>query len=249
MISLRNDTIGNQIKRAKLAIQNTIKGPAILALVAPKGYTLAVMNEGLALYQAADAAVGLAASMAGDQAIASQDAGEAWKGVRGAFQDLAKMARAMFLRRPEVLTLLGLDQPMPRAAGDFVLAFNKLFNTAAYTPEIAAKFLAKGYTDSKYSECRSLLGAWETAAGTHKAAEGDAQDAAADQELKLRALVDWVAEYLKIARVALQSRPQLLQKIGVIARRTPTAAQRNAPAKAAATRAKRKPGGSNAKVA
>ncbi len=249
MLTLRNDTIGNQLKRSKLAIQNTIKNPAILTLVATKGYTLAVMNQGLVIYNNADAAVGLAASTSGDQGMASEEAEKAWKEVRVAYQDLAKIARAIFLRRTEVLALLGLDKPMPGAAGDFTLAFNKLFNTGAYTPEITAKFLAKGYDSTKYSECRGLFGEWENAVGLHKAAAGDAEDAAADQEKKLKIMVDWVAEYFKIARVALKDRPQLLEKIGVLVRRTRTKAQRGAPAKAALTRAKNKLAAAIAKAA
>ena len=240
MTTLRNDTIGNQLKRSKLAIQNTIKSPAILTLVAAKGYTLGVMNQGLVVYQDAETSVALASGTAGDQGLASEDAETAWKAVRGAYQDLAKIARAMFLRRTEVLSLLGLNKPMPGAAGDFTLAFKKLFNTGAYTPEVTAKFLAKGYDDSKYSLCRSLFSSWETAASLHKAAAGDAEDAAEDQEKKLKAMVDWVAEYFKIARVALKDRPQLLEKIGVVVRRTRTKAQRGAAAKAALTRAKNK---------
>ena len=240
MTTLRNDTMGNQLKRSKLAIQNTIKTPAILALVAPKGYPLAVMNQGLVIYNNADAAVALAASTSGDQGLASEAAAAAWKAVRVAYQDLAKIARAMFMRRTDVLALLGLNQPMPGAAGEFTLAFNKLFNTGAYTPEITAKFLAKGYDSTKFSECRGLFGEWENAAGLHKAAAGDAEDAAEDQEKRLKAMVDWVAEYFKIARVALKDRPQLLEKIGVLVRRTRTKAQRGAPAKAALTRAKNK---------
>jgi hypothetical protein len=50
----------------------------------------------------------------------------------------------------------------------------------------------------------------------------------------------WVAQYLKIAKVALRGKKQLLEKIGVTARTTKTAAQRAAPKKAAATRAAKK---------
>jgi len=51
---------------------------------------------------------------------------------------------------------------------------------------------------------------------------------------------EWVAQYLKIAKVALRNKRQLLEKIGVAARTTKTASQRAAPKKAAATRAAKK---------
>ncbi|MBS1245356.1 MAG: hypothetical protein H6R36_11 [Chloroflexi bacterium] len=40
---------------------------------------------------------------------------------------------------------------------------------------------------------------------------------------------DWVAQYLKIAKVVLRSKKQSLEKISVTARMTKTAAQRAAP--------------------
>jgi len=71
-------------------------------------------------------------------------------------------------------------------------------------------------------------------------AKGTAQQASQDQEAALKAMNDWVAQYLKIAKVALRGKKQLLEKIGVTARTTKTAAQRDAPKKAAATRAAKK---------
>jgi len=49
-----------------------------------------------------------------------------------------------------------------------------------------------------------------------------------------------LAQYLKIARIALRDKPQLYEKLGGVARSGRTAAQRQAPKKAAATRAAKK---------
>ena len=67
-----------------------------------------------------------------------------------------------------------------------------------------------------------------------------AQQATREQEAALSALNDWTAQYLKIARVALRDKKQLLEKLGVAARTTKTKAQRGAAKKAAATRAAKK---------
>ena len=71
-------------------------------------------------------------------------------------------------------------------------------------------------------------------------AKGAAQQAAQDQDAALAKMSDWVAQYLKIAKVALRGKKQLLEKIGVLARTSKTAAQKAAPQKAAATRAAKK---------
>lgn len=72
------------------------------------------------------------------------------------------------------------------------------------------------------------------------AGKGAAQQATADQESALAAINSWTAQYLKIAKVALRHKKQSMEKIGVTARTTKTAAQRAAPQKAAATRAANK---------
>ena len=73
-----------------------------------------------------------------------------------------------------------------------------------------------------------------------EAAKGSAQQATVDQDAALAKMNEWVAQYLKIAKVALRNKRQSLEKIGVTARTTKTAAQRAAPKKAAATRAAKK---------
>ncbi len=253
MITLRSDSIGNQLNRCRVAIQNTIKSPDILALVGAKGYPLSVMNEGQTFCNAANSAVNDATEKAGALSLGNQHAAESFAAAQNAFQDLAKTARAVFLRNAAVRSLLGLDQKMPRAAGDFTRAFNKLFNTGAYTPEIRAKLLAKGYTDAKLSLDRSKLSEWAFAVENQSACDGAAQEATVAQTTAIKALVDWVAEYLKIARVALKQQPQLLEKIGVLVRANKTKAQRAAPAKAAATRKRKRqqppPPGLNAMAA
>ena len=72
------------------------------------------------------------------------------------------------------------------------------------------------------------------------AAMGAAQQATREQAAALAALRRWIAQYLKIAKVALHDKPELIEKLGKVSRSAKTAGQRAAPQKAAATRAARK---------
>ena len=64
-----------------------------------------------------------------------------------------------------------------------------------------------------------------------EAAKGAAQQATRERDLALDA---WRAQYVKIARVALRNKPQLLEKLGLPARTGRTAAQRAAKRRKAA---------------
>ena len=97
-----------------------------------------------------------------------------------------------------------------------------------------------GYdADRLAAECAKIE-TYDQANQTQEMAKGSAQQATQDQDAALAALSDRVAQYLKIAKVALRGKKQLLEKIGVTARTSQTLAQRAVSQKAAATRAAKK---------
>src|SRR6266545_3789134 len=87
------------------------------------------------------------------------------------------------------------------------------------------------------NEGQQLYDAAIAAVNAQVAEIGAVQQATRDQRAVLTALNQWVAQYLKIAKIALRSKPELVEKIGGVSRSARTAAQRGAPKKAAATRA------------
>ena len=97
-----------------------------------------------------------------------------------------------------------------------------------------------GYNSVKLQSERIKIAAYDTANQQQEAAKGAAQQSTREQDWALQALNAWKAQYLKIAKVALSGKPQLLEKLGVLARTSKTAAQRAAPKKASATRARRR---------
>ena len=111
-----------------------------------------------------------------------------------------------------------------------------LFDNAAASGLLAAF----GYDADRLAEERAKIEAFDTANQAQEMAKGASQQASQDQEAALTKMNEWVAQYVKIAKVALRGKKQSLEKIGVTARTSKTAAQRAAPTKAAATRAAKK---------
>ena len=130
-------------------------------------------------------------------------------------------------------------QPRCRVRRDtagFIAAAYTLFDNAA-SSGLLSDF---GYDADKIAAERGKIEAYDQANQAQEAAKGSAQQATQDQDAALAKMNDWVAQYLKIAKVALRNKKQALEKIGVAARTTKTAAQRAAPKKAAATREAKK---------
>jgi hypothetical protein len=111
---------------------------------------------------------------------------------------------------------------MPKDTAGFLAAAYTLFDNAASLAVLADY----GYDTEKMQAEREKLVLMD--------ASNQNQEAALDT------LNEWVAQYRKIAKVALRGKKQLLEKIGIAARTSKTAAQRAAPKKAAATRAAKK---------
>jgi hypothetical protein len=233
-----HQTIAQQLTAGHLTIQNSIADTEISELVNGFGYTSAKLAAGLALYTAAMAAVELQTAKAGDQQSATQLFKQAQKAAVDAYQALAKVARAAFVQDPAQLSTLGLTSAMPKDTAGFLTAAFTLFSNAALLPGLADY----GYTSVKLLAERKKIKDMDDLDKQQEAAKGAAQQATSEQEAAMNALNDWVAQYRKVAKVALRGKKQLLEKIGIAARTSKTAAQRAASQKASATRAAHKAG-------
>jgi len=229
-------SIPQNLHDAQVAIDNSLADPVILSAVSEFGYNEEKLGAGRTLHGEVLQAVHQQKAAAGAQQIATAELKKAETEAFAAYQDLAKVARAVFADNPANLVTLGLDQKMPRSTGPFIVAGYKLFNNAADLTVLAGY----GYNADRLTAETAKIAAYEQANLAQEAAKGAAQQATAAQRDALKALNAWVAQYRKIARVALRGNPQALEKLGIAARTSKTAAQRAAPAKAAATRAANK---------
>jgi len=227
-------TIAQQLNTAQVAITNSLADPEIKAAVAQFGYTTAKLNAGQTLYQAALAAVDAQKLGRGDQKVATAELKAKEKDARDAYQALAKVARATLDQATQVK--LGALNKEPRSTAGFIQVAYTLFDNATTISELSDF----GYDAERLAAERAKVEAFDQANQVQEMAKGTAQQATQDQDAALAKLNDWVAQYLKIARVALRGKKQLLEKIGVVARTSKTAAQKAGLKKAAATRAAKK---------
>ena len=137
---------------------------------------------------------------------------------------------------------------MPKTTAGFLNAAYTLFDNAA-KGDIAADSKSDagtladyGYTKARLTAERAKITALDKMNQAQEAAKGEAQNAGRDQQAALKELNEWMAMFIKIAKVALRSKREYLEKIGVLARSSKTKAQRDAPKKARETRAKKKAG-------
>ena len=87
-------------------------------------------------------------------------------------------------------------------------------NTLADT-EILNQATEYEFAETKMQAGLALFQTAQNAVHVRKLAQGNQQQATQDQHAALDTLDDWLARFIKIARVALADKPQLLEKLGI----------------------------------
>ena len=214
MTSRSKFTIAERLNTAKVAIAKSLADTEIQSLVAGYGYSPEKLNEGMSLYEAALAAVNAQKAAEGAQKQSTQDLKAAEKTAYDAYQALSKVSRAIFKSDAARLTAFGLKGSAPLTTSGFIAAASALFDNAAAAPSLAEY----GYDTERLASEKAKIAAFDLANQKQEAAKGAAQQSTREQTTALDNLDAWQAQYLKIARVALRDKKQLLEKIGLIAR-------------------------------
>ena len=164
-------TIAQQLNAGQLAISNSLSDPEIQSLVAQFGYPADKLSEGKVLYDAALAAVNAEKAAAGAQQESTRLLEQAETSARDAYQALARVARAVFLKDKSQLNALGLSGNTPKDTAGFLAAAYTLFDNARTLPALADY----GYDSPKLQSERLKIAAYDSANQAQEAAKGAAQ--------------------------------------------------------------------------
>ena len=229
-------SISQRQQWASVATTNAATDPEVSPLLAAYGFDTNRFAKERALLQTASDEVTRQVNATGEYRAATARAGAALVVGIEAYQSLAQVARAAFAGDRATLSSLGLDKRMSRTSSLFTTQALALFDNAAGNKVIADQVATYGYTAEKLTSERNKILALIEAVRVQESAKGAAQQATAQQNAAMKALDSEMSALRRVAKVALKSQPQLLEKLGIVARASRTPAQRHAGQKAAATR-------------
>lgn len=238
-------SIAQQLNAAQVAISNSMADASVQKLLAEYGYTAAKLKQGQKLYDTARLAMNIHKKLSGEQQYKTSEVNKITKNALDAYQALAKVARALWQKDKARLAALGLHGAVPKTTAGFLTAAYLLFDNAAEpyitsSSDTSGTLADYGYTKTRLASERAKIAALDKMNQVQEMAKGEAQNASRDQQAALKDLNEWMAMFVKIAKVALRSKREYLEKIGVLARSAKTKAQRGAAKKASETRAKKK---------
>jgi hypothetical protein len=209
-------SIADLLHAAQVAINNTQSDAEIAARMTAYGYDAARMNEGKQRWAAAQAAVNQQTATEGTQREQTAQLRCCEQEARDAYQSLAKVARAVFPRHASQLATLGLTGRTPVNMAGFLTAATTLFDNALNNAQIKTTLASYGYDEAKLQSERAKIAACDAASQQQESAKGASQQATQERDAALKALNDWLSQFIKIARVALRDKPQLLEKMGIV---------------------------------
>lgn len=207
--------IGEFLNKVEVILQNTINDENIFSKVSQFGYTMEKINEGIQLYQRAVELNQKSYLTRGEQQNKTEELYKALKTAQVTYQNLSKVAKAIFKNKEGYLVQIGLNKRMPTRIYDFISASYTLFDNALKIEEIKSELSKYGYNEAKLLSEREKLDRLNELYNLKAAAKGDAEQTTQEKYKAFEELNNWISQYIKIARVALNENKELLEKLGI----------------------------------
>ena len=211
-----NQSIEDRLLAANVALENTLADSEILGLLTEFGYDAAKINAGKVLYNSAQDKFQQQKTEYGEQYAASEEMQTKWNEAYAVYMKHVKVARVALQSNYGAFLKLGLEGARKRTLSGWLVQARQFYSNAQGDTNIQNELVVFGITEAKLQEGKQLTDEVEAANAAHKKEKGEAQQSTLDRDNALDVLEDWLSDLIAIARIALEDRPQLLEKMGIV---------------------------------
>ncbi|GET47808.1 hypothetical protein RCZ02_06390 [Capnocytophaga felis] len=198
--------------------ENLSKEGDLKTELAEYGYDDAKIAEGKALYDEARKTFDANIKETREETSASLAFQEKYQNVQKKYSTHRKKARIVFEDNEEALRQLKLKGSAARAiaaAMEEMRAFYQLLDT---TPNLLTPLKQLKINEEDVKNQLQELPEVEKAYATYLQEKGESQQATRDKNKAFETLDKWVSKFHKVAKIALEDRPQLLEAFGKFVR-------------------------------
>ena len=213
-----NEPIDNFLNRAFVAINNALTTPKIQDYLTQYGYTAEKIQEGKSLYETALNLQQQQRKEYGEQISATESFNELWDTAKESYMKCLKIARIAFQKDAGITTELALNGSRKESFSGWLLQAKQFYTNTLNNPEILNGFKEYGITKAKLQAYQAETEATEAASLEQEKKKGDAQNATQIRDKAIDELNDWLSDFIAIARIALETEPQLLESLGILER-------------------------------
>ncbi len=209
-------SIEERLLAAQIAIHNALDDVELQGYLAAYSYGPAKLEAGRALYQATLAAQQVQQAEYGDQYDATDELNRLWEEANAAYMHYVKVARVAFRDQRGVMSRLDLYGRRKRATAGWIVQARQFYDGLLADADLVARMTEFSVTQAKLEAGRAQVDAVEQANRIQGKERGEAQDATLARDVALDALDAWMSDFIAIARLALEGRPQFLEKLGIV---------------------------------
>lgn len=197
-------------------MENAANDTEVQAMLAEFGYNADKISEGKALYTTAQILHNKHKAEYGEQLAATDALKNLWDKADAAYMQFVKLARIALHGERGVYVKLKLTGSRKRSLPERLNQAKIFYTNVLNDPAVMEKLAAFGITQTKLEAGRQLLTEVEAANAAQKKETGKAQQATAARDEAMNKLDKWMSDFKAVARIALEPKPQLLEKLGIV---------------------------------
>ena len=209
-------SLADRLLAAQVAISNAMTDEEIKSLIAAFGYDETRMNTGKGLLDAANQLQQVQQKEYGDQFQATDALNGLWAQADADYMRYVKIARIALKDDHAAFQKLALSGIRKKSLSGWMAQAKQFYLNALADMAVITKLSGYGVTQEKLQAGMELLAHTETANATQKKEKGEAQQATLDRDKAIDQLEDWLSDFVAITRIALEDKPQLLEKLGIV---------------------------------
>ena len=210
--------MANVLASARVAIENAQANEEIKGFIVNYGFDDERLQEGSELLKTAEALYQEQKSKRGDQITVSNQLQEKFDHAYTLYMGYVKLSRLALKDDPGANTTLGLVGERNRTFSGFIAQAKQFYLNAMNNEEIFEKIKKFAITKEKLQAGLDLLSEIEKTDRPQESKKGASQDATLLRNTAFKELMQWMSEFTVASRIALASRPQLLETLGILAR-------------------------------
>lgn len=202
--------------QCNLRITNSLNDSEVAAAVANFGYASEKLNEGNALL---DEAVTLSENFTREHNevdVAFNDKEELRSKAHSTYAKMIQLGKVALKPQPKAMTVLEIKTSKSKSISGWLKQTRSFYRNLLDNADWVTAYGTFGITPEAIQAGLDEVLAVEQQMEIIMREKGDAQNATQLRDAKLDELAEWVNDYETIAKIALEDKPQLLEKLGIV---------------------------------
>ncbi len=215
-MSKPNQALSTRLLAADLAISNALSDEQVKTYLAEYGYDDTRLNEGKALYDTVQELQQKQTREYGEQYEATDALNAKRAEASAVYMNHVKIARVALQENRGAFQKLNINGKRKASLSGWLAQATQFYINATTDADIIAAMGKFNVTEQKLLAAKQLIEETVSLNAAQEKEKGEAQQATVERDEALDALEFWLSDFFAIARIALEEKPQLLEKLGIV---------------------------------